>query len=132
MSSQSEVVAVFEWSKGGEIGWVEFVHALPAGTKAMVEHVGVMPKQGLNSAFVFGFNAGFIRGVLSGAKIPTVIIPPGDWQKGLMLPKRDAAQKNQHKRNLRDAASRLFPTHRWTLDTCDAALIAAHAVRVMP
>lgn len=127
-----EVVDIFEFAKDGESGFVEFVERLPHGTVALVESVKSSPQMGVVSAFSFGENYGFLRGVLLGAKVPVELALPSQWQAPLRLPKLPKSQQAQHKRNLRDAATRLLPSRRWTLDTCDAALIAAHALRVMP
>lgn len=132
MNSRREIIRVFDWDKEGETGWLELLDSLPPGTIALVEKVNGIAGQGAAASFTFGFNAGFIRGSLMGAKVPTHYVWPADWQASLKLPRLSQGKRTQHKRNLRDAATRLLPQHKWTLSTCDAALIAAHAVRVMP
>lgn len=131
LDSALTVREVFSFKKGGESGWVDFVSRLPEGTRASVEQVWSSPAMGVVSAFSFGENSGFLRGVLLARRIPTDFVRPAQWQTGLGLPKKKQSP-TAHKRALRDAATRLFPDHKWALDTCDAVLIARHAVRDMP
>lgn len=91
---------------------------------AYIEQVGAMPNQGVASSFKFGNNFGFERGVVRGAGIPMYRVRPQEWQKGLGLPR--TASKTAHKNALKNLCSELFPSEKWTLATCDAALIARY------
>lgn len=49
--------------------------------RAVVEHVGAMPKQGVASTFKFGANFGWIQGVLFALGIPYELVRPQKWKK---------------------------------------------------
>lgn len=49
--------------------------------RAVVEHVGAMPKQGVASTFKFGTNFGWIQGVLFALGIPYELVRPQKWKK---------------------------------------------------
>lgn len=123
LSVEGVVRDIFEFSKGGESGFLEFARVWSdKGALAVMEKVSAMPKQGVASTFKFGDNTGFLRGVVMGNGIPLELVLPATWQKGLMLPK--VPTKTKHKANLKDVAARVYPGHKWTLATCDAFLIA--------
>lgn len=46
-----------------------------------LEHVGAMPRQGVNSMFHFGENFGFIQGLLTAFAIPYELVRPQKWKK---------------------------------------------------
>jgi hypothetical protein len=48
---------------------------------AVIELVHSMPKQGVASSFSFGMAFGMVRGVVSGAFIPTHLVSPTKWKK---------------------------------------------------
>jgi crossover junction endodeoxyribonuclease RuvC len=48
---------------------------------AAVEQVHSMPKQGVTSAFTFGYGCGQINGVLAALGVPVVYVPPTVWKK---------------------------------------------------
>lgn len=73
----------------------------PARTVAVVEHVGAMPGQGSVSMFSFGQNFGFILGLLTGYKIPYVLVRPQKWKKEYSC--------TSDKNTSIDVAKRLFP-----------------------
>lgn len=118
----SGVILVAPWKS--ESGWLELLRYLPPHTIAWVEKVASMPGQGVASMFKFGRHFGYLLGSLAVAGIPVNLVAPQTWQKGLMLPK--AATKTEHKNNLKDAATRLWPAIKWTHATADAYLIARY------
>lgn len=77
--------------------------AIAAGHPAMafVERVGAMPGQGVTSVFSFGRSMGVVEGVLAAFDIPTTIVPPQVWQKGVNL--------RGGKDGSRERAMQLFP-----------------------
>ena len=73
----------------------EFIRSLPRdSTRAYVESVHSMPKQGVTSSFNFGHSAGVIAGVLAALEIPTVMVTPQRWKKraNLIGTNKDAAR----------------------------------------
>lgn len=69
---------------------------------AMVEKVGTMPKQGISSAFNFGFGCGQINGVIAALGIPVHYVTPNKWKKACAL--------DADKEKSRAAAIRLWPS----------------------
>jgi len=69
--------------------------------KAFVERVGAMPGQGVTSVFSFGRSVGIVEGILASFDIPTTIVPPVTWQKGVNL--------RGGKDGSRERAMQLFP-----------------------
>lgn len=101
--------------------------ALP-DLKLVIERVGgyVGEAQPGSTMFTFGWNACAPRvaAIASGISLhsdPT----PMQWQKHFTLPKRGRTPKGkqQHKRDLKDAAQVLFPRVRVTLWNADALLL---------
>lgn len=59
---------------------------------AFIEQVHSMPKQGVASSFKFGYVAGGLRGLVAAWGIPTTMVTPQRWKKGLKLARtKDAA-----------------------------------------
>lgn len=89
---------------------------------AFLEKVGSMPKQGVSSTFTFGHAAGFIEGLITGAKIPITLVPPPTWKKhaGLIGTEKDAS---------RSRAVQLFPDLR-ILDTKAKGQAVADALHI--
>jgi len=104
--------------------WRWFVEARPYVTKAYLERVGAMPKQGVASMFKFGTSYGFARGLLVALEIPFELVGAYQWQKQLGIPSRGSKSKPEHKRVLKQRAQELFPGLKITLANCDALLIA--------
>lgn len=91
---------------------------------AFLEQVHSMPKQGVASTFKFGRNYGFLRGLLVANKIVFLDVTPNEWQKTLRINAIRNESKVQHKNRLKGLAQQMFPKHKFTLKTADAALIA--------
>ena len=96
----------------------------PPAAHALIEQVGVMPKQGIVSAFTFGRNVGGLQMALTAARIPFDQVLPAKWQLALQC--RTGGDKNVTKRR----AQQLFPTLKVTHAIADALLIAEYCRRV--
>lgn len=92
--------------------------------KCYFEKVHSMPKQGVSSTFKFGFNAGFIDGLLVAHRIPYEEVTPQKWQAYL------SCRSKGDKKMLQQKAQQLFPQHKITKDIADAFLIAEYGRRV--
>lgn len=63
-------------------------------TLAAVEDVHSMPKQGVASAFSFGFVAGAIQQSLTAHDVPITLVEPSNWKRFLNVPaNKDAARR---------------------------------------
>ena len=77
-----------------------------------------------HTSFKLGKSCGLVEGVARGQYIPTHLISPKAWQKGLSgLQGKTGATR---KRVLKDHAQRLYPNLEPTLRTTDAILLAHH------
>lgn len=74
---------------------------IPEDTRAVLEHVGAMPKQGVTSMFHFGENFGYIKGLLEAFQIPYELVRPQKWKKEFGI----TGDKNSSI----DVCKRLFP-----------------------
>jgi len=91
-----------------------------------IEHVGVMPRDGKKGAFTFGKGDGLTRGAMHlyfGPDWKPFEVLPMAWQASLEC--LSGGNKNLLKRK----AEELWPARKWTLATCDAALIAEYGRR---
>ena len=90
-------------------------------SRVFLEKVHSMPKQGVVSAFTFGTDYGFYKGMLAALKLSYVEVTPQTWQKELKcLTKGD---KNVSKRK----AQQVFPAcKKMTHAIADALLIAEY------
>lgn len=87
------------------------VCALDLVRTAVVEHVGAMPKQGVGSAFNFGFTTGAIHGILAALGFETHTVPPAQWRFGVGLNRVDGADHKARKSSSRARAIELFPEY---------------------
>lgn len=76
------------------------MQARMAQTRAVLEHVGAMPGQGVTSMFSFGENFGYLKGLLEAFEIPYELVRPQRWKKEFGI-----SGKNQSV----EACKRLFP-----------------------
>jgi crossover junction endodeoxyribonuclease RuvC len=103
-----------------------------------IERVQAMPQQGGSSMFKFGYSAGFLRGVITAARIPYDMIEPQAWKKTARLPAK--AEKEQSI----PRACELWPAYteqltpkrgHWDKEACigvaDAALIGYHGLSLL-
>lgn len=107
----------------------------------VLEQVGAMPGQGVNSMFTFGKNVGFVIGLLVASGIAYQETVPRSWQKALgITPRYKPKQGNsgteetkpEFKKRLKQKAEQLYPSHKITTDTADALLIAEFCKRLKP
>lgn len=126
LNSNNDIVLLEAWST--ESAFVEHldecIEISGGNLTAYVEKVASMPAQGVVSVFTFGENFGFLKGAIRGLKVSLNLVLPKEWQTPLRLKK--AATKTIHKNLLKDCATRFYPKYKFTLKTCDAALIARH------
>ena len=112
-----------------EDGIVHVLNAMgPRGVKPIVyvEHVGVMPRQGVVSSGRFMESWGLVRGLLRGLGYERVLVRPQAWQKVVLAGHTKGSELA--------VASARWPGHRWVADGCrkphdgmiDAALIAIY------
>ena len=99
----------------------------------LLEQVGIMPGEGVSSAFTFGKNVGLMEGMLIALGISYETKIPRTWQKIFGIqprfkPKKGETgveeSKTEFKRRVRGYAERLFPDVKMTNDVADALLIA--------
>ena len=76
------------------------LRAFPGQARAVLEHVGAMPGQGVTSMFSFGENFGYIKGLLEAYQIPYELVRPQRWKKAFGI-----SGKNQSV----EVCKRLFP-----------------------
>lgn len=91
---------------------------------AFLERVGVMPAQGIVSAFTFGKGIGGLRMALTAARIRFDEVTPATWQRAMQC--LSGGDKNITKRR----AQQLFPDRTITHATADALLIAEYGRRL--
>lgn len=72
-------------------------------TQAFVERVSAMPGQGVSSMFSFGRSLGVVEGVLAAYEIPTTLVTPQAWQKGMGV--------RSGKDGSRERVMQLFPNY---------------------
>lgn len=92
--------------------------------EAVVEDVPAFVSSATSNAssFKLGYNFGFIVGALRALRLPTHLVKPQIWQKGLrgLGPRLGYTDR---KRILKDNAIRLYPDLKITNATADAVLI---------
>lgn len=65
-----------------EEDYINSLKLLPAQlTRACLEHVSAMPKQGVTSMFNFGQNFGYIMGLLEAFGVSYELVRPQKWKK---------------------------------------------------
>ena len=79
----------------------DIVSRLRENAFAVVEDVHAMPKQGVTSMFNFGYNKGWIMGLLYASGMQAQLVSPQRWKKAFSL--------NGDKQKSIDCARRLFP-----------------------
>jgi len=90
------------------------------------EKVGVMPDQGIVSAFKFGHHTGLLKGLLLAHNIPFEEKTPQTWIKSFGMKKDKNETQTSWKNRLKGRAQQLFPDHKFTLEECDSFLIAEY------
>ena len=85
-----------------EEDYINCLKLLPSQiTRACLEHVTAMPKQGVTSMFNFGQNFGYIKGLLEAFGIPYELVRPQKWKKEFSI----TGEKNSSV----EVCKRLFP-----------------------
>ena len=95
-----------------------------SNTRAYIEKVHAMPKQGVSSSFKFGMNYGIVQGLMIALQIPFELVTPQKWMKAMQC--MTGGDKNVTKRK----AQELFPGHKITHGNADAILIAEYGRRM--
>jgi len=95
------------------------------------EQVWSMPGEGVSSAFKFGWNNGFLIGLLTACQIPYEEKVPVTWMKYFSMKKEKEEAKTSYKNRLKEKAQQLFPkVGKITNDVADALLISEYCRRV--
>lgn len=94
---------------------------------AVVEHVSVMPGQGVASSGKFMRHYGTLRGILAALNVPTLYVVPTKWQRDLGIPPRGDKKKSEHKNLLLARAMKQYPKVNANLKTADALLLLTYA-----
>lgn len=95
-------------------------------SRAIVELVGAMPKQGVSSSFKFGRAVGVVEGVIGGAAVPIEWVSAARWKKHFRL--------NSEKEASRQMALRRWPAmaalfaRKMDHGRAEAALLALHHI----
>lgn len=84
-----------------EAGYKSILQSLNGSSLVIVEDVHAMPKQGVTSMFNFGFNKGWIVGLLYAYGIPTQLVSPQKWKRAFGL--------DNDKQKSIECAMRLYP-----------------------
>ena len=109
---------------------MQWVHSFDVRNSA-VERVHAMPKQGVTSAFSFGFSAGALQQGLASAGLPITLIQPAVWKAIYGL-----RGGRENKDMSRAKASQMFPSfaHLWARKKdegrAEAVLLAHYASRL--
>lgn len=90
---------------------------------ATIERVSSSPQMGVVSSFTFGRSYGFLRGLLTGLKIPYEEVAPVTWQK--VMNARSKGNKNITK----ERAQQLWPHLKITHANADSLLLAEYCRR---
>jgi len=98
----------------------------------ILEKVWATPQMGVTSAFSFGYNFGWLSGVLDAYGREYQEITSMKWQRelGLIQSGRTIGQNDDKKQRNKAKAEELFPGQRITHATADALLIAEYCRRI--
>lgn len=109
-------------------GLTAIVREMAAFTsRACVELVGAMPKQGVTSCFNFGFAAGAAQTAVAACSVQLVLVRPNIWKKEMRI--------SADKESARREATQLFPMYAglWPLvkhdGRAEAALLAYYLAK---
>tara|TARA_B100000902_G_scaffold1982_1_gene2548 strand:+ start:3321 stop:3779 length:459 start_codon:yes stop_codon:yes gene_type:complete len=96
----------------------------PTSYEAVIEDVPAFVSAATSNAssFKLGYNFGFIVGCCRMHELPTHLVKPKEWQKGLSGLRANMGYAAR-KRQLKDNAVRLYPDLKITNATADAVLI---------
>lgn len=125
-------VTVFPFDEAKYLGHLKALAHPPCQAKAVVEHVGAMPGQGVTSMFNFGRGFGWLLGVLDACQIPYELVRPQKWKKEYSVTGDKNSSTAVCKRLFPDVS--LLPTPRCKKDNdgmAEALLMAEYARRRM-
>lgn len=77
--------------------------------EVVIELVGSMPKQGVSSTFKFGYSAGFVYGLVAGARVPHTFMTPQSWKKVVGIAGSDAEVSRRRAGQLMPSLVGLWP-----------------------
>ena len=97
----TELILACDFDKTQFLDTLAFLSREQEATRACVERVHAMPKQGVASTFSFGMNFGWILGVLDAFEISYQLIEPRKWKAEFNL--------NSDKQRSIEVAKQLFP-----------------------
>jgi hypothetical protein len=121
-----DIVATLKLSTATDKDIIDFIATYAKDTVyAVIEQVTSRPNQSSVSTFKFGRAYGKLGMALTALNIPHEHVIPKRWQKPLGVPAK--LQGDDRKRALKQITEQRFPKHKWTLETCDAPLIAEYA-----
>ena len=80
-----------------------------------------------SSMFNFGYNVGFLHGLIAASKTRVIEVPPQRWQKTIGVGSK-ATHGAKWKSHLKGIAQQRQPRQVITLKTADAVLILEHAM----
>lgn len=80
-----------------------------------------------SSMFNFGYNVGFLHGLIAASKTRVIEVPPQRWQKTIGAGTK-ATHGTKWKNHLKGIAQQRQPRQVITLKTADAVLILEHAM----
>jgi hypothetical protein len=80
-----------------------------------------------SSMFNFGYNVGFLHGLIAASKTRCIEVPPQRWQKTLSAGTK-ATHGAKWKAHLKQIAQQRQPRQTITLKTADAVLLLEHAM----
>lgn len=130
INGDDEVIGIHDWKEVNDIrgaagilmDYINFYDYVYAA----IESVHSMPGQGVSSTFKFGRNFGQWEGLMAGLNVPTRLVRPQEWQKGVI-------SRSDGKNASLAAARRLFPEVPLNLkrhhNRADALLIADWLLR---
>ena len=113
-----------KWSNHDILVWLtDIVASASTPPRCVMEKVHSSPQMGVVSAFSFGQEFGRIQAILAAQAIPTRLVSPQAWQRGMYCLTK--GNKNVTKAK----AKSLFPDQHITHVTADALLIAEYCRR---
>ena len=116
--------------------WVCDIQRDSTLNRIFLERATSSSQMGRGSAFAFGLNYGFLRGLLIGSCLKFEEVQPATWQRAFSLIARgstklgdDSKRAAEKKRRNKAKAQQLFPGEKVTNWLADALLIAEYARR---
>lgn len=108
----------------------DFLSKYTQDSTCCIERVHGMPGMGGASMFTFGKNFGYLQMALICNKIPFEDPTPQKWMKYYQMKRAKTESKTEWKNRLKAMAQQLHPSHKITLATSDAILIATYCYKI--